>query len=93
MIKALTGAAAAGLLALSFYGAHAMPIQSAPAGAAAPGAGIVNVHGFHRSCKLGPGGWHRHNKFGERRPCRRWGGKGKRPDACIKVGPIWYCDY
>jgi hypothetical protein len=56
-------------------------------------AGIVRVHGEHRSCQRGPGGWHRHNRFGERRPCREWRGGGRRPDYCVRVGPLWYCDY
>jgi hypothetical protein len=55
--------------------------------------GIVLVHGYHRSCERGPGGWHRHNRFGERRPCREWRGQGRRPDYCVRVGPVWYCDY
>jgi hypothetical protein len=55
--------------------------------------GVVQVHGNHRSCERGPGGWHRHNQFGERRPCREWHGRGRRPDACVKFGPVWYCDY
>lgn len=54
---------------------------------------VIQVHANHRSCQRGPGGWHRHNRFGERRPCRRWDGRGRRPDACVKLGPIWYCDY
>lgn len=54
---------------------------------------IVRVHGRHRSCERGPGGWHRHNRYGERRPCREWRGQGRRPDYCVRVGPIYYCDY
>jgi hypothetical protein len=54
---------------------------------------VTKVHGNHRSCRRGPGGWHRHNRFGERRPCRQWRGQGRRPNACVRVGPIWYCDY
>lgn len=54
---------------------------------------IVKVHGIHSSCQRGPGGWHRHNQWGERRPCRTWRGQGPRPSACVKVGPIYYCDY
>lgn len=54
---------------------------------------VVRVHGDHRSCERGPGGWHRHNRFGERRPCREWRGEGRRPDACVRFGPVWYCDY
>ena len=55
--------------------------------------GVTQVHGNHRSCERGPGGWHRHNRYGERRPCREWRGQGRRPDACVKFGPVWYCDY
>jgi hypothetical protein len=55
--------------------------------------GIVQVHGLHRSCQRGPGGWHRHNRFGERRLCREWRGEGRRPDGCVRVGPVWFCDY
>src|SRR4029079_7584169 len=55
--------------------------------------GLIQVHGNHRSCQRGPGGWHRHNRFGERRQCREWDGRGRRPDACVRVGPIWYCDH
>jgi hypothetical protein len=70
---------------------------AAPTGMVAVQSGVssdlVLVHGNHRSCQRGSGGWHRHNRFGERRPCRRWDGRGRRPDACVKFGPIWYCDY
>jgi hypothetical protein len=55
--------------------------------------GVTQVHGGHRSCERGPGGWHRHNRYGERRHCRTWDGRGRRPDACVKFGPVWYCDY
>lgn len=48
---------------------------------------------FDRSCRRGPGGWYRYNRFGERRPCRSWDGHGRRPDACVKFGPVWFCDY
>jgi hypothetical protein len=57
------------------------------------GNSVIKVHGNHRSCERGPGGWHRHNRFGERRPCRRWHGQGRRPDYCVRVGPVYYCDY
>lgn len=91
MIKALKTLAAAGLLA-----ATASVVSAAPASLEKP-AGVSNdlvqVHGNHRSCQRGPGGWHRHNKWGERRPCREWRGQGRRPDACVKFGPVWYCDY
>ena len=28
-----------------------------------------------------------------RRLCREWRGEGRRPDSCVRVGPLWYCDY
>jgi hypothetical protein len=59
--------------------------------------GLVQVEGPHhpyeRSCHRGPGGWYRYNRHGERRVCREWRGEGKRPDACVKFGPVWFCDY
>lgn len=54
---------------------------------------LVQVHGYHRSCERGRRGWHRHNRDGEWRPCREWRGGGRRPDYCVRVGPLWYCDY
>ena len=84
--------AAAGLLA-----ATASMVSAAPAnvGQVPDGLsnGVVQVHGSHRSCQRGPAGWHRHNRYGERRLCREWRGGGRRPDYCIKVGPLWLCDY
>ncbi len=92
MIGALKISAAAVLLAAtaSIAGAAPAGIGQVPDGAYS---GVVQVHGRHRSCERGPGGWHRHNRFGERRLCREWRGQGRRPDACVRVGPIWYCDY
>ena len=54
---------------------------------------VVQVHGDHRSCERDRRGWHRHNRYGERRPCRVWRGEGRRPDYCVRVGPLWYCDF
>jgi hypothetical protein len=54
---------------------------------------IVRVHGDHRSCARDRRGWHRHNRYGERRHCREWRGQGRRPDYCVRVGPLYYCDY
>lgn len=92
MIRALKTLAATALLAAT------ASIASAAPGAVGPVAdglsnGVVLVHGNHRSCERGPGGWHRHNRYGERRPCREWRGSGRRPDSCVRFGPIWYCDY
>lgn len=55
--------------------------------------GLVQIHGGHRSCERGGRGWHRHNRFGERRPCREWRGEGRRPDSCVRFGRAWFCDY
>lgn len=93
ILKAVTGAAAACVLALSFGAAGAAPFQSTQGGVAAGESNVIQVHGFHRECRRGPGGWHRHNKWGQRRACRPWRGGGPRPDVCVKVGPIFYCDY
>lgn len=92
MQKLLKALAAAGLLAgtASIAGAAPMPVAPVDTGLSN---GIVQVHGNHRTCMRGKRGWHRHNRYGERRECRPWRGGGKRPDVCVKVGPLWYCDY
>ena len=92
MIKPLKILMAAGALFASASFANAAPVNM---GQVTDGLsnGLVPVHGFHRSCRRDRFGWHRHNRFGERRRCRRWGGRGRRPDACVKFGPVWYCDY
>jgi Spy/CpxP family protein refolding chaperone len=92
MIGTLKTMAAAAVLAATASMASAAPanMSQVPAGVSGD---VVQVHGNHRSCQRGPGGWHRHNRNGERRQCREWRGQGRRPDACVKFGPIWYCDY
>jgi hypothetical protein len=92
MIKPLKILAAAGFLFASASWANAAPANMSHV-TDGLSAGLIQVHGFHRSCQRGPGGWHRHNRFGERRRCRSWDGRGRRPDACVRFGPIWYCDY
>jgi hypothetical protein len=58
---------------------------------------VTEVH--HRrsrasgSCQRDRRGWHRYNRDGERRSCRRWDGRGDRPEFCVRVGPAWLCDY
>lgn len=89
MIRALI---AASTLALGVGASSAAPVNVG-AGVAPPQSPIVKVHGNHQDCRRGPRGWHRHTWEGKRRPCRVWRGEGKRPDLCIKLGPIWYCDY
>ena len=92
MIGTLKTLAAAGLLAAtaSIAGAAPSGVGHVPDGASD---GLTRVHGYHRSCERGRYGWHRHNRYGERRDCREWRGDGRRPDYCVKVGPIWICDY
>lgn len=92
MVRTLKVAAAAGLLAATASVGAAAPVQ--PGAVAKPaGAGIAHVHGSHRSCVRWRGSWHRHNQWGEWRRCRVWRGDGRRPDVCVKLGPLWYCDY
>jgi len=85
-----------GVLSTVFLAGTALMASAGPAVVKLPDGlnnGIVQVHGSHRSCQRGPGGWHRHNRFGERRLCREWRGEGRRPDSCVRVGPVWFCDY
>jgi hypothetical protein len=92
MARSFTAIAAAMSFALTASLASAAPINVAqPQQHLANG--VVKVHGRHRTCEHGARGWHRHNRMGERRPCREWHGKGRRPDSCVRVGPLWYCDY
>lgn len=96
MYKSLKIIGAAVLFAAAGSAANAAPISSGQVSDGVTSgmtSGLIQVHGFHRSCQRGRRGWHRHNRFGERRPCRRWDGRGRRPDACVRLGPIWYCDY
>jgi hypothetical protein len=91
MIRTFKMLAVAGVAAASASLASAAPLSVGQL----PGLsnGQLQVHGNHRSCERGAQGWHRHNRFGERRPCREWRGQGRRPDYCVRVGPVWYCDY
>ena len=91
---------------LKFLAAGALLAATASVASAAP-ASMTKIEGglssqllqveyrgkWDRACRRGPGGWYRINRFGERRPCREWRGHGKRPDACVKVGPLFFCDY
>jgi hypothetical protein len=93
MPKPLKILAAAGLLAVS-----ATMISAAPAGVGKVTGltngvtdGLTPVHFRHASCERDRRGWHRHNRFGERRSCRRWSGGGRRPSGCVRAGPVWFC--
>lgn len=92
MIRSMKYLVAAGVIA-AFAGA----VQAAPANIGDAGTsvtdGLIKVHGDHRRCERDHRGWHRMNRYGERRPCREWRGEGRRPDSCVRFGPIWYCDY
>jgi len=92
MTRTLKTLAAAGLLASAATMASA---ATGSFGQVADGVSnnLVQIHGSHRSCERGGGGWHRHNRFGERRACREWRGEGRRPDSCVRFGRAWFCDY
>lgn len=92
MVGTLKTIAAAALLAATASMASAAPgnVGQVPNGLFSD---LIQVHGNHRSCERGGRGWHRHNRYGERRDCREWRGEGRRPDSCVRVGPIHYCDY
>jgi hypothetical protein len=93
MIKPLKILVAAGALFATASLANAAPVNM---GQVTDGVsnGLIQVHSDHRSCRRDWGGWHRHGRYsGDRRSCRRWSGRGRRPDACVKFGPFWYCDY
>jgi hypothetical protein len=86
------------LIAAGLLSASAAAAGAAPSGMGQMGGnienGVTKVHGCHANCQRGPRGWHRHvgNRC-ERRVCRPWRGSGKRPDYCVKVGKLWYCEY
>jgi len=88
-LKTLTAAALLAATA-SMAGAAPVSVRQVPDGLST---GLVQVHGNHRSCERGGRGWHRHNRYGERRECREWRGQGRRPDSCVRAGPVWICDY
>jgi hypothetical protein len=92
MIQAFKITGAAAVLAITGSMAVAAPANISPL-ADGLNSSVIQVHGNHRSCERDRRGWHRHNQWGERRPCRRWDGRGPRPNACVRVGPIFYCDY
>ena len=95
MFKPLKILAAAGLLAATAIAANAAPVNVGQAGDGVSNSVVdAQYRGrWDRSCRRDRRGWYRTNRFGERRPCRRWDGRGRRPDACVKFGPVWFCDY
>jgi hypothetical protein len=85
--------AAAAILAATASLASAAPVTNIGDTVQGPASSVLKVHGFHRSCERDRYGWHRHSEWGERRRCREWRGRGPRPDFCVRVGPLWICDY
>jgi hypothetical protein len=92
MIRSIKYLAAAGMFAVFAGGAQAAPANLGNAGTGVTD-GLVKVHRGHRQCERDRRGWHRHNRYNERRRCREWRGRGRRPDSCVKFGPVWYCEY
>jgi hypothetical protein len=85
--------AAAGFLAASAMAASASPSSVGQMGSGVTD-GLIKVHRCHASCERGRNGWHRHvGNNCARRACRPWRGKGRRPENCVKFGPVWYCEY
>jgi hypothetical protein len=89
-LKAL---AAATVLAATASLAGAAPVTKLGSVAEKADSSVLEVHGLHQHCARDRYGWHRHNQWGERRRCRTWRGSGPRPDFCVRVGPLWICDY
>jgi len=92
MLRILKMAAAGAVLTAAASVVSAAP-SSTPVEPLGLSNGVIKVHGNHRSCQRDRRGWHRHNRRGERRQCREWRGSGRRPDHCVRVGPVWFCDY
>lgn len=69
MTLKIVAAAALAAIGLSAGAASAAPLAPSQ-GPAADSSLIEKVHGYHRSCQLGPGGWHYHPRRGVRLTCR-----------------------
>jgi hypothetical protein len=93
MTRTFKTLAVAAFLASTASLAGAAPVTNVGDIAGKPSGNLLRVHGFHEYCARDRYGWHRHNLWGERRRCRQWRGIGPRPDFCVRVGPIWICDY
>jgi hypothetical protein len=94
MVKSLKILATTALLSMAAGAAMAAPanMSQIPAGLS-DGLTPVAPHRYERTCRRGPGGWYRWGRDGRRHACRQWRGEGRRPDSCVKFGPIWWCDY
>ena len=93
MTAAFKASILAGFLAVGGPAATAATFPNLKEAAPVAGSNILQVHGYHERCARDRRGWHRHDFWGERRRCRRWNGSGRRPDFCVKIGPIWICDH
>ncbi len=93
MRKLLKIVIAAGLLSVSASMANAAPASVGQLTGVANGVAddLTQVHFRHRSCERDRRSWHRHNRFGERRSCRQWRGRGRRPGGCVRFGQVWIC--
>ena len=70
MNRCLTSALFAAALTMGVSAAHAAPLSATQANAEVDN-GLELVHGGHRSCRAGAGGWHRHTRHGDRIRCGR----------------------
>ena len=70
MNRCLASALFASALMIGMSAANAAPL-SATSMNAEVGNGLELVHGGHRSCRAGAGGWHRHTRHGDRVRCGR----------------------
>ncbi len=94
MYKSFKILASAALLSATASVVSAAPVTMSPIpGASDNGLTLVQRHRYERSCHRGPGGWYRWGRDGRRHSCREWHGNGRRPNSCVKFGPVWFCDY
>ena len=70
MNRCLTSALFASAIMFGATAANAAPLSATPATSEAV-SGVELVHGGHRSCREGGGGWHRHSWDGDRIRCGR----------------------
>jgi hypothetical protein len=70
MNRCLSSVLFASALVMAMNVAKAAPLPATQANSSV-GSGVDLVHGGHRSCRAGPGGWHRHARDGDRVRCGR----------------------
>jgi hypothetical protein len=98
MTSLLKAALLAALLIPFAGGANAAPVSPGSTDTRVAES-VTLVHGTHRSCRRGEAGWHRHERIRRRGPdrwvrrrCHPWHGRGRRPDHCVRVGPVLICE-